>query len=209
MLDRPASPDNWEQFALLLIDVQHDFWPERTARVHPDFPAKIAALLTLCRHEGIEVIHLRASFSADRSDWMPTYLVRGRTPCVEGTAGIEPLAFASAHAGETILHKHTFDGFQNGELEQYLHQRGKRFVLTAGLLTSVCVLLTTASAMQKGFLAAVVEDCCADEPTAHQHTLERYRFIFDRTPVGLITSHYAEWMAALAQLDACKASFHT
>jgi nicotinamidase-related amidase len=111
--------------------------------------------------------------------------------------------------GETILLKHTFDGFQNGELEQYLHQRGKRFVLTAGLLTSVCVLLTTASAMQKGFLAAVVEDCCADEPTAHQHTLERYTFIFERTPVGLIRSRHAEWIAALEQLDAIKASFDT
>jgi nicotinamidase-related amidase len=199
---------NWDQFALLLIDVQRDFWSERAAHVHPDFPANIAALLTLCRHEGIEVIHLRASFSADMSDWMPTYLLRGRTPCVQGTAGIEPLPFASENVGETILLKHTFDGFQNPELEQYLHQRGKRFVLTAGLLTSTCVLLTTASAMQKGFLAAVVEDCCADEPNAHKHTLDRYTFIFERTPVGLITSHHAEWMAALKQLDAFKASFH-
>ena len=200
---------NWEPFVLLLIDVQRDFWSERAAHVHPDFPANIASLLTLCRREGIDIIHLRASFRADRSDWMPTYLLRGRTPCVEGTAGIEPLPFASEHVGETILRKHTFDGFQNGELEQYLHQRGKRFVLTAGLLTSVCVLLTTASAMQKGFLAAVVEDCCADEPTAHQHTLERYTFIFGRTPVGLIANRYAEWMAALKQLDAIKARFHT
>ena len=200
---------NWEQFALLLIDLQRDFWSERAAHVHPDFPANIAALLTLCRLEGIEVIHLPASFSADRSDWMPKYLLRGRTPCVQGTAGIEPLPFASENVGETIMLKHTFDGFQNPELEQYLHQRGKRFVLTAGLLTSVCVLLTTASAMQKGFLAAVVEDCCADEPNAHKHTLERYTFIFERTPVGLIRSHHAEWIAALEQLDAIKASFDT
>ena len=201
--------NNWEPFALLLIDVQHGFWSERAAHAHPDFPATIAALLTVCRQEGIDVIHLRASFRADRSDWMPRYLLRGRTPCVQGTAGIEPLPFASANVGETIMLKHTFDGFQNSELEQYLHQRGKRFVLTAGLLTSTCVLLTTASAMQKGFLVAVVEDCCADELEAHQHTLDHYTFIFERTAVGLIRSHHAEWMAALEQLDAVKASFHT
>jgi ureidoacrylate peracid hydrolase len=204
-----TTQHKWEQFALLLIDVQRDFWSERTAHAHPDFPANIATLLTVCRREGIDVIHLRASFRADRSDWMPTYLVRGRTPCVEGTAGIEALPFASEHVGETIMHKHTFDGFQNGELEHYLHQRGKRFVLTAGLLTSVCVLLTTASAMQKGFLAAVVEDCCADERTAHQHTLERYTFIFERTPVGSIANRHTEWIAALERLNAIKASFHT
>ena len=200
---------NWNQFALLLIDVQRDFWSARAAQVHPDFPATIAALLTVCRQAGIEVIHLRASFSADRSDWMPRYLLRRRTPCVQGTAGIEPLPFASEHVGETILLKHTFDGFQNGELEHYLHQRGKRFVLTAGLLTSTCVLLTSASAMQKGFLVAVVEDCCADEPNAHKHTLDHYTFIFERTAVGLIRSRHAEWMAALEWLDAFKASFHT
>jgi nicotinamidase-related amidase len=200
---------NWDQFALLLIDVQRDFWSERVAHVHPDFPANIATLLTFCRNEGIEVVHLRASFSADRSDWMPKYLLRGRTPCVQGTAGIEPLPFAREHVGETIILKHTFDGFQNPQLEHYLHQRGKRFVLTAGLLTSTCVLLTTASAMQKGFLAALVEDCCADEPNAHNHTLDHYTFIFERAPVGLISSHHAEWMAALEQLDAFNASFHT
>ena len=196
---------NWEQFALLLIDVQRDFWTERAAQLHPNFPAKIASLLSLCRYEGIEVIHLRASFKADMSDWMPKYRLRGGIPCVQGTAGIEPVPFAIENVGETIILKHTFDGFHNPELGQYLHQRGKRFVLTAGLLTSTCVLFTTASAMQKGFLAAVVEDCCADEPNAHQQTLDRYPFIFERTTVGLIASHHAEWLAALKKLDKLKA----
>jgi hypothetical protein len=49
-----TTPHNWEQFALLLIDVQRDFWSERAAHVHPDFPANIAALLTLCRLEALK-----------------------------------------------------------------------------------------------------------------------------------------------------------
>lgn len=198
-----TSP-NWDQFALLLIDVQRDFWTEWTAELHPDFPAKVAALLSLCRQEGLEIIHLRASFKTDMSDWMPRYMLRGRIPCLQGTAGIEPLPFALENPGETIIFKHTFDGFHNPALEQHLRQRGKRFVLTAGLLTSTCVLFTTASAMQKGFLAAVVEDCCADEPHVHQQTLERYTFIFERTTVGMITRRHAEWLAALKKLEALK-----
>lgn len=122
-LSMTNTQHNWDQFALLLIDVQRDFWPEQTATDFPDFPANIATLLTLCRNEAIEVIHLRASFKADMSDWMPKYMLLGRIPCVQGTAG---------------------------------------------LLTSICILFTTVSAMQKGFLAAVVEDCCADEPNAHR-----------------------------------------
>jgi nicotinamidase-related amidase len=197
---------SWEQFALLLIDVQRDFWSEQAAKVYPDLPANIVALLTLCRNEGIEVVHLRASFKANMSDWMPKYMLRGGIPCVQGTAGEEPAPFAVENPGETIILKQTFDGFYTPELLQYLRQKGKRFVLTAGLLTSTCVLFTTASAMQKGFLAAVVEDCCADEPNAHRQTLDRYTFIFERTTVGLIASHHSEWLAALKKLDELRAS---
>jgi nicotinamidase-related amidase len=196
----------WEQFALLLIDVQRDFWSEQTAKAYPDFPTNTATLLTLCRNEGIEVVHLRASFKADMSDWMPRYMLRGGIPCVQGTAGEEPVPFAVEGPGETVILKHTFDGFHTPELLQHLRQNGKRFVLTAGLITSTCVLFTTASAMQKGFLVAVVEDCCADEPNAHKQTLDRYRFIFERTTVGSITSHHSEWLAALERLDELKAS---
>jgi hypothetical protein len=60
--------------------------------------------------------------------------------------------------------------------------------------------------MQKGFLAVVVEDCCADEPNAHKQTLDRYTFIFERTTVGLIARRHAEWLAALKKLDELKAS---
>jgi nicotinamidase-related amidase len=192
---------NWDKFALLLIDVQRDFWSEQAAKVHPDFPANIASLLTLCRKAGIEVIHLRASFKADMSDWMPKYILRGAIPCVEGTAGEEPVPFAIEDPGEMIICKHTFDGFYTQELLPYLLQKRKRFLLTAGLLTSTCVLFTTASAMQNGFLTAVIEDCCADEPTAHSQTLDRYGFIFERTTVGAITSRHSEWMATLNKLD--------
>lgn len=195
-----TTPRDWAQFALLLIDVQRDFWPEEVASSFPEFPTKVAQLLELCRAENIEVIHLRASFKPDMSDWMPTYKLRGSIPCVEGTPGVETLPFALEKPAETVIIKQTFDGFHNPELLPYLRQNGKRFVLTAGLLTSVCVLLTTASAVQHGFLTAVVEDCCADAPDAHQQALDRYEFIFERMMVDRIPDHYHGWAAKLERL---------
>jgi hypothetical protein len=62
--------------------------------------------------------------------------------------------------------------------------------------------LTTASAAQLGFLTAIVEDCCADDPFAHEQTLDRYQFIFERTRVDLIREQHAQWLAALKELDA-------
>jgi len=191
----------WEQFALLLIDVQRDFWTVEMAKSFPRFPHNITRLLDLCRTHGIEVVHLRASFKPDMSDWMVKYRLRGRIPCVEGTPGTETLFFALEEPGEVVIVKQTFDGFQNPALLEYLRQKGKRFVLTAGLVTSTCVLFTTVSAAQNGFLTAVVEDCCADEPSAHQQTLDRYRFIFDRTTVEALPEHLTEWLADLEKLD--------
>src|SRR5215207_1923024 len=190
----------WEPFALLLIDVQRDFWPENTAASFPNFPSLTANLLKVCRTEGIEVIHLRASFRADMSDWMVRYKLRGRIPCIEGTLGIETLPFACEEPGELVLTKHTFDGFQNPALVDCLRQRGKRFILTAGLVTSTCVLFTTVSAAQSGFLTAIIADCCADDPTAHEQTLESYPFIFDPIPSVQIVDQYPKWKAALDKL---------
>jgi ureidoacrylate peracid hydrolase len=193
---------DWTQFALLLIDLQRDFWPVEIADHFPKFPARVASLLKLCRAEGIDIIHLRASFQPDMSDWMLKYKLRGRIPCIEGTPGVETLPFALEQPGETVIAKHTFDGFLTPDLLPTLRQRGKRFLLTAGLITSTCVLFTTASAAQSGFLAAVVEDCCADFPIAHHHRLDSYRFVFERTTVNRIPKVHAEWLDSLAKLAA-------
>jgi len=198
-------PRNWEAFALLVIDVQYDFWPMEIAEHFPVFPDRVTSLLTFCRAEGIDVIHLRASFQPDMSDWMVKYKLRGCIPCIAGTPGIETLPFAVEVPGETVIIKHTFDGFLTPELFPLLRQRGKRFLLTAGLVTSTCVFLTTTSAAQSGFFTAIVEDCCADFPDVHQNTLENYPFVFDRTTVKAMPEQYVEWKTALAKLAALEA----
>jgi nicotinamidase-related amidase len=196
-----STQRNWEQFALLLIDVQRDFWSEQLAPSFPDFPANIERLLALCRSERLEIVHLRASFEPDMSDWMLRYRLLGRIPCIEGTEGAETLPFATEEPKETMFAKQTFDGFHNPNLLPYLRERGKRFLLTAGLVTSVCVLLTTVSAAQLGFLVAMVEDCCADKPFIHDRTLDWYQFIFDRTTTDRICEDHSNWLAALKELD--------
>jgi len=91
---------DWDQFALLLIDVQGDFWSKSLRPNFPDFPGNIERLLALSRSEGLEVVHLRARFKADMSDWMLRYRLRKGIPCVEGTGGVERMPFASEEPGE-------------------------------------------------------------------------------------------------------------
>lgn len=200
------TQQDWGPFVLLLIDVQRDFWSKAVSESFPQFPANVAQLLNFCRTEGIDIVHLRARFKPDGSDWMLRYRLLARIPCISGTDGVEVLPFALDEPGEQVIVKQTFDGFHNPQLLDCLLRGGKRFVLTAGLVTSVCVLLTTASAAQQGFLTAVVEDCCADHPQKHEQMLETYQFIFERTDLAGIRGRYPEWLAALRELDTLRSA---
>ena len=188
------------EFALLLIDVQNDFWYADVAAAFPEFRANVARLLSVCREEGIEVLHVRARFSPDESDWMARYRLHREIPCIAGTPGADVLPEAAEAPGEAVMYKQSFDAFCNPDIESWLRARGKRYVLVAGLVTSVCVLQTGAAAAQRGFLAAVVEDCCADEPEVHGAVLERYRNILERVKVSDIHSRLAAWKQQLSKL---------
>jgi len=192
---------SWDPFVLLLIDVQRDFWTEEMSDAFPDYEKNVSELLEVCRQEQIDIVHLRAKFRRDKSDWMVKYKFLDRIPCIEGTRGAEIFSFAKDAPGEKVITKQTFDGFQNPQLQLYLQENQKRFILVAGLVTSVCLLLTAASAAQRGYLVGMVEDCCGDKPEAHQHTLERYPFIFSRTKVDQISSNRDRWIADLARLE--------
>ena len=195
---------DWSHFALLLVDVQRSFWPERGKPGFPDFPANVARLLALCRSEGLEVIHVHSRFKPDKSDWMLMYRLRvpvSHHPCVAGQGGEMPVSFAADEPGELVFFKQTFDALHSPDLVSYLRENGKRVLLVAGLLTSVCVLFTAASAAQLGFLAAVVEDCCADKLEEHERTLDKYQFILERTTTDAICEKDAILLSAIAEHD--------
>lgn len=198
----PHNTGTWDAFALILIDVQRDFWREEMSLPFEQYEKNVGELLGICRTEGIDVVHLRAGFESDRSDWMVRYLFEDRIPCVEGTAGADVLSCAAPGQGEQQFRKQTFDGFLAPGLRRHLVSTGKRFLFIAGLVTSVCVLFTAASAAQQGYLVALVEDCCADSPEAHRHALERYPFVFERTTTQQITSRKRDYLEMIGRLPA-------
>ncbi|MFW5667129.1 MAG: cysteine hydrolase family protein [Coleofasciculus sp.] len=192
---------DWQQFALLLIDVQQDFWNPELEQAFPEFQSNIVRLLSFCRQEGLEVVHLREVFNPDGSDWLPRYRLRGRAVCVRGTPGADVLSVATAQSGEMVMEKQTQDGFHHPPLLDYLRSQGKKYILTAGLVTSVCVLLTAASASQLGFLVTVISDCCADYPEAHAIALRRYRgFMLGLACLDELPQRWGEWVGQIERL---------
>jgi nicotinamidase-related amidase len=192
-----VSDAGWRRYALVLVDLQEDFWPDDVAATSPELPARVADLLEFARTHDIMVVHVRARFDADGGNWMARYRLLGRTPCIDGTPGAETLPFARELPGEPVVSKHSFDGFLGTDLHDLLTARGVRAVLIAGLVTSTCVLFTAATATQLGYLVTVLSDCCSDFEDAHSATLAAYPFVFDVARSTDIEARRDRWDAQL------------
>lgn len=165
------------QIALILVDIQKDFWPPfKEHERFSGFPGNVSTLLELARSRGLPVVHVRSSFKPDRSDWMLFYKPQGRgdVPAIAGTEGASIEDFAAPLPGEHVVVKQTFDAFVGTGLEEYLRSLGIKGALIAGLETSVCVLFTANSAYLRRIVPLVVSDACADEPRRHEDTLRMY-----------------------------------
>jgi nicotinamidase-related amidase len=191
---------SWSRHALVLVDLQNDFWSPDAMSTEPQLPERVTELLAFARTEGLTVVHVRAHFRPDGSDWMARYRLRGRIPCIEGTAGVETLPFAVELPGEPVVIKHTFDGFLGTDLDDVLRSRGIGSLLVAGLVTSTCVLFTASTATQLGYLTSVVTDCCSDREEVHQATLDAYPFVFDTVRSDQIAECRDAWNADLDRM---------
>jgi nicotinamidase-related amidase len=169
----------------------------------PNFRPNLASLLSSCRESGCEVVHVRERFAPypDTARWLPNYVLRDRAICIEGSGGEQPLPEAAALPHETVLYKTAMDAFSNDGLQQLLVDMGCRFVLVCGLVTSVCVLQTAASALNRGFLAGVVDDCCADHLAIHDLILERYAgWALERVPSAQLAERHGDWLSRVSKL---------
>ena len=168
---------NPKHVALVLIDIQRDFWEPMNENIElKQFPENVSKLLAISRERGYHIIHVRSVFQPDRSDWMLFYRPEGRgmIPCIAGTEGIEFTEFAKPINGEKIIDKQTFDAFVDTGLDEYLSALGVKVVVFAGLETSVCVLFSANSAYLRKYLPLVVSDACGDTQKRHDSVLEMY-----------------------------------
>ena len=175
---------NSQNLALILIDIQRDFWgPLKKYSEFEAFPENISNLLFNARELKVPIIHIKSSFNPDRSNWMMFYRPHGRgnVPCIEGSVGAVIEDFAEPLQNEIIVIKQTFDGFINTNLMEVLEAHDIKGALFAGLETSVCILFTATSAYLRDIVPIVVSDACADEPMRHEATLRMYRDLCFKT----------------------------
>lgn len=143
--------------ALLIIDIQNDYFPGGTMTLEgPEAAAANAArLIAAFRGKSLPVIHMQ--HIATRA---------GATFFRPGTPGAEIHASVKPQAGETVLQKNFPNSFRETKLLEHLKSLNVTNLTIAGMMTHMCVDTTTRAAADLGFACSLAHDACATKALA-------------------------------------------
>ena len=141
--------------ALLLIDIQNDYFPGGAMEVVGADLAAVqgAALLAAFRGRGLPVIHIQHIAARP-----------GATFFLPGTAGADIHPAVMPVADEPVFRKHFPNSFRDTGLLDHLRQQGITRLVIAGMMTHMCIDTTTRAAADLGFQCTLCHDACATRP---------------------------------------------
>lgn len=141
--------------ALLIIDVQNDYFPGGKMALHEPEQAlaKITELLQFYRQQQWPVIHIQHEMY-DRADRPATFFL----PHTEGQQ-LHPAVLPAEN--ETLLIKHFPSSFAGTGLLEVLQQQQIKQLIICGMMTHMCVDTTTRAAFDLGFDVQVAIDATA------------------------------------------------
>lgn len=138
--------------ALLLIDIQNDYFPNgKMELVGSEAAGRLAGeLLAACRNKKYPVFHVQHIFTQpDAGFFLPD------TPGVEIHTSVKPLAT------ETVIQKNYPNCFRKSALLDNLRAASVTELIVAGMMTHICVDTTVRAACDLGFSCTLAHDACA------------------------------------------------
>lgn len=141
-----------ETTALILIDIQNDYFPgglmplddmDRAA-------ANAAKVLADARAHGLKIFHIRHVALSDTAPFFRP-----------GKAGSEIHVSVRPGADEPVILKNRPNSFVGTNLETALHDAKVTDLYLCGAMSQMCVDATARAAVDLGFGVTVVEDACA------------------------------------------------
>jgi nicotinamidase-related amidase len=138
--------------ALLLIDIQNDYFPGGKMELEGAIEASLKAkdLLDVFRHVKLPVVHIQ-HLSAQKG---ATFFL----PDTDGALiqeNVKPLDH------ETVIRKNVPNSFRGTALLDHLKKEAVNRLIVCGMMTHMCVDATVRAAFDHGFECVVVHDACA------------------------------------------------
>jgi nicotinamidase-related amidase len=141
-----------EMKALLLIDIQKDYFPGGRMELYGSevAGARAGALLQACREKRLPVFHVQHLAAG-----------AGATFFLPGTEGVEFHEAVLPLPGESVTQKHYPSAFRDTDLYEKLKKQGVSELVITGMMTHMCVDTTVRTACDLGFVCTLAHDGCA------------------------------------------------
>lgn len=171
--------------AVLVMDFQNygvdpnGYW----GSVDPEWVARLAAsgvientarVVAAARRAGQPVIHVGAAWrkgSPEMNMSIPVFAA-GPDRSVEGTWGAEFIPALSPADGDIVIYKRSVSALAGTELDRLLRVMDVNTLALAGIVTNFAVEGTAREAVDLGYRAVVLADCCtAHSDEEHQYSL--------------------------------------
>lgn len=138
--------------ALLLIDIQNDYFPGGAMELVGSSQAAEQAgkLLRSFRQAALPLIHIQHISARP-----------GATFFLPDTLGAQIRENVAPLSGEALFQKHYPNSFRETGLLEHLRDRQISQLVIAGMMTHVCVDTTTRAAADLGFQCVLAHDACA------------------------------------------------
>ena len=161
--------------ALLVVDMQRAFLePGEAMEVPParDAVPRIGELIAIFRDKGLPVVFTRFTYSAEAPllvgelhpehrpaiPGAPVGTGRPSSSCLEGEDNVGIVPDLEPRAGELVVDKRYYDGFNGTVLDGALRARGITTLVVTGTMTDICVLATVVGGFNREYRMVVVED---------------------------------------------------
>ena len=143
--------------ALLIIDIQNDYFPGGKMELEESVQAASAAarLLGAFRREKWPIYHVQ--HVANRP---------GVGFFIQGSQGADIYEAVRPAADEPVIIKHLPNSFRDTGLLEMLKGEGIKTLLVCGMMTHMCIDATVRAAFDLGFSCTVVHDACATRALA-------------------------------------------
>ena len=145
--------------ALLLIDLQNDYFPGGNMELEGSLEASLRAreLLAFFRRKHLPVLHIQhVAARPDATFFLPE------------TAGVKIHPNVEPRRGEVVFQKRYPNSFRDTPLLGHLRDQGVDKLVVCGMMTHMCVYATVRAAFDYVLEVTVVQDACATRTLAFQ-----------------------------------------
>ena len=155
--------------ALVLVDIQQDYFPNGRMEVVGSVKASLVAkkLLDHFRGKSLAIVHIQHISARP-----------GATFLLPNTEGINIHESVKPFPSEIVIKKQFPNSFRETDLQEHLLSKGIKELVICGMMSHMCIDTTTRAAFDMGYTCMVAHDACAtrnmvfngiDIPAKHVH----------------------------------------